>query len=94
MFNMENNISNIRKTFLLCREVSAKDIRYYLYKLENLGEINPEVLAKAENCEKPKKLLLTLGKHDRRIVEKYGKMTNTLLNYQLITEYPEGVEYE
>jgi len=81
---MVNNMGCGRKAFLLCKNMTPPEVRYYLHKLEHVDTIDPELLSEAEKCEKNTKVLLTLAKPDEKIVEKYGRLTNTLVNYQIL----------
>ncbi|MBP2143930.1 hypothetical protein J2127_001099 [Methanococcus voltae] len=83
----------MRKYFYTRNKIDSRDVRYFLHKIEELKEINPEYLVQAVKYEKKHKVSITLSEREAKIVEKYGKATDILINYLQEAELHEGYQY-
>ncbi|AEF96079.1 DUF2540 domain-containing protein [Methanotorris igneus] len=73
-----------RMTFYLCKNVDSRRLRYYLHKLENLKELDPEMFKKVIESKKECRRTITLTEEEIKICEKYGRATNLYLNYVIM----------
>ncbi|AVB75905.1 hypothetical protein HNP87_001473 [Methanococcus maripaludis] len=76
----------MKQHFTLIREMDARTLRYYFHKLENIENIDPEQLAEVVKAPKQHKRPLSLSKEEEKIIEKFGRATNLLVNYIIMTE--------
>ncbi|MBP2202154.1 hypothetical protein J3E07_001595 [Methanococcus voltae] len=81
------------KHFYTVEKLDSKDIRYFLHKIDEIKEINPQYLTSCMNPKTKHKVSITLSEREAKIVEKYGKATNVLINYLQEAELHEGYQY-
>jgi uncharacterized protein YktA (UPF0223 family) len=74
------------KIFYLCKNIDNRKLRYLLHKLEDADNLNIDIerLKKTLESKKRYKRVITLSEEEERIVEKHGKATGLLINYQLV----------
>ncbi|MBP2143815.1 hypothetical protein J2127_000983 [Methanococcus voltae] len=76
----------MRRYFNLYKNIGARELRYYVHKMENCGNIAPETIAEIKNRNLKTKKLLTLSDKENEIVSKYGIGANFLLNCIIFQE--------
>jgi len=72
----------MKKQFHLIKNIDSRALRYYLHKIEHLEFVNPEKLREVTELKGFRRTLI-LSEQEERIIEKYGKATNLLVNYAI-----------
>ncbi|ABO35476.1 hypothetical protein MmarC5_1178 [Methanococcus maripaludis C5] len=70
--------------FSIYLAITPLELRFFLHELAHLDSIDLDILSEVAHLEKNTKIRLTLTEEDKKIVEKYGKLTNSLLNYVIL----------
>lgn len=74
------------KSFSLVKNVDYREIRYGIYKLQNLKYIDPFKLKKVMEAKKKYRKTITLSDKEQEILNKYGKASGLYLNYILMED--------
>lgn len=70
--------------FSIYLAITPLELRFFLHELAHLENVDTNTLSEVEHLEKNTKIRLTLTEADRKIIQKYGKLTNSLLNYVIL----------
>lgn len=66
--------------------MDARDLRYFLHRLDNTECLDPEIVKKILETKKEHKTTLILSKNEEKIIQKYGRAINLMLNHAIIEE--------
>jgi hypothetical protein len=74
------------KSFSLAKDVDYRELRFGIYKLQNLKNIDPLKLKKVVEAKKKYRKTITLSDKEQEILDKYGKASGLYLNYVLMDD--------
>ncbi|MBA2841276.1 ABC-type polar amino acid transport system ATPase subunit [Methanococcus maripaludis] len=76
----------MRMNFRIIKKMDARDLRYFLHRLDNTECLDPEIVKKILETKKEHKTTLILSKNEEKIIQKYGRAINLMLNHAIIEE--------
>lgn len=75
----------IQHNFRIYKNLNVRSLRFYLSKIKDIKKLDPQILGELSKYPTKYNKTITLTKEEEEIIKKYGKTTNTLLNYIIYT---------